>query len=258
MDNESLAFSLLRKAQEKGLPPFCLIEGHPHLPPEELDRWMDRLLRGLSPDSVCARDTLTLEGDKPYTTAQIDSIVREFEFQSFTGRPRYFVIRDAGLCGPIVFNKLLKTLEAPPENSSIFLLNPKGAPILPTVKSRAVTFRLRSSQKTPVPGPQTSFPHFLRERDEDLAHLWNEDLSLVEFCRRIGQDGKAPLFFRRALGWCRGHLKTFEECRDFERIVRFLEEQESLNGPVQTRLALLIPFIYRLSQKEGHEQRAVH
>ena len=51
MDNESLIALLNRRARGRGLAPFYIVQSHPHLPAEALQRWMVQLLSNSTRES---------------------------------------------------------------------------------------------------------------------------------------------------------------------------------------------------------------
>lgn len=75
--------------------------------------------------------------EKGLSSKDVSELIMEAYTVSVEGGKKLFFFYDFGSLSPIVQNKLLKTLEEPPENA-IFFLNTKGeASVLSTVKSRA-------------------------------------------------------------------------------------------------------------------------
>ena len=258
MNNKGIIDLLVSKAHEKKLAPFYLIQNHSHLSPEELYQWMNQLLRELllldqrkgasELTAIVDVDTLILHTkERYYKVEQINSILQQLYYPSFTRKQRYWVIQDVHKCTPLIFNKLLKTLEAPPLDTSIFLLDSLQSEILPTVKSRAVTFRLSFGEKgdsfsatTHTSAHGKSFPLYLRENDPQLADIWQKQLPLNELAQKIQTLQGQDRFTELALNWCQAHLCQFDQCKHFLELVQFLDRQKLFYGRAQTQLALLI------------------
>ena len=253
MDNDAIIALLLSKAQDKKLAPFYLVQNHPHLSPEELYQWMNQLLGelllcdqrkgGLELTAIADVDTLILHTkERFYKVEQLNSILEQLHYPSFTRKQRYWVIRDAHKCTPLIFNKLLKTLEGPPFDTSIFLLDSLQSEVLPTVKSRAITLRLGLGQKAPSLSIAHGQPFllYLRENDLELAAIWEKQLPLNELAQKIQTIQGQDRFTELALNWCQAQLCQFDQCESFLQLVQFLDRQKTFYGRPQTQLALLI------------------
>ncbi len=74
--------------------------------------------------------------------SDIESLIAETNKKSLTGKSAFFVIYNAERMTVQSQNKLLKTLEEPPENTKIFLVTANSERLLPTIRSRSVLFRV--------------------------------------------------------------------------------------------------------------------
>ncbi len=71
-----------------------------------------------------------------------------FRFQNFKAMElshRFIAVYDSHKISTLISNKLLKTLEEPQEQTSIFFILPHGHLHLPTIQSRAITLTLRQA-----------------------------------------------------------------------------------------------------------------
>ena len=252
MDNQQITQLLLNQAQQKRLAPFYIVQNHPQLSATKVYEWMNQLLCALleserrrGSNELTAHqdvDTWVLHSeDKQYKVEQVDAVIRQLQYSSFTKKRRYWVICNAHQCSNLIFNKLLKTLEEPPADTTIFLLNPLLSPIPPTVVGRALALRMRLPQGFVPCDPQgKSFKQFLEGDFAELAQLWNEKLSLTELAQKIHAGKAQDRFTRAALSWCQTRLTRYQQCQDFLQLVQFLGQQKTFHGRVQTQLALII------------------
>jgi len=93
-------------------------------------------------------------------------------------KQRFITIDDAHSITTILSNKLLKTLEEPAANTTIFLLDPFRKNILPTISSRAIYLRLPSAQSAQSIASSKNLSEFLGglELKEDII----EAVKLIE------------------------------------------------------------------------------
>ncbi len=96
-------------------------------------------------------DVLTIPPDPPQMMIKVDQVrhVTETIYHRPTkGGHRVFVFTDSAFMKEAA-NALLKVLEEPPDFATIFLLTENPGELLPTIRSRCVTFTL-----APLPGPE--------------------------------------------------------------------------------------------------------
>jgi len=72
-----------------------------------------------------------------------EPIVRWVGYRPYEGNRRIVVIDDAHAMNPSAQNALLKTLEEPPPSSTLVLVTPAAGSLLPTIRSRCQSLRLR-------------------------------------------------------------------------------------------------------------------
>jgi DNA polymerase-3 subunit delta' len=104
------------------------------------------------------------EARKEIGIEDIKALQQAAGLQPFEGKARVFIIDGADHLSPEAANRLLKTLEEPPDNVYIILLAPDAAALLPTIVSRCRTYQLR-----PVPGPVIEAALVTRHKAEPNA-----------------------------------------------------------------------------------------
>ena len=89
-------------------------------------------------------DVLVIPPDPPQMMIKVDQVRRVVEsiyFRPLEGRERVFIFTDGAFMREAA-NSLLKVLEEPPEFATIFLLAKNAGELLPTIRSRSMTFSL--------------------------------------------------------------------------------------------------------------------
>lgn len=91
-------------------------------------------------------DILYISSDEENTYKISDDNIKSFfkfvSFRPFELAHRFIIIENAHLISDIVANKFLISFESPPENVTIFILDPLGKKLLPTIQSRAITINI--------------------------------------------------------------------------------------------------------------------
>src|SRR5205807_7113427 len=89
-------------------------------------------------------DVLVIPPDPPQMMIKVDQVRRVFEgihYRPGEARERVYIFTDSNFMKEAA-NSLLKVLEEPPEFTTIFLLTDNAGELLPTIRSRAMTFTL--------------------------------------------------------------------------------------------------------------------
>jgi DNA polymerase III subunit delta' len=89
-------------------------------------------------------DVLIVPPDPPQMMIKVDQVRRVIEtiyYRPAEGRERVYIFTDSAFMKEAA-NSLLKVLEEPPEFATIFLLSENPGELLPTIRSRAMTFQL--------------------------------------------------------------------------------------------------------------------
>ncbi|MGW9268012.1 DNA polymerase III subunit delta' [Microbacterium sp. NPDC055599] len=102
------------------------------------DATMRQVLAGTHPDVTALRTDKVI-----ITIAEARSLVERSYFAPSAGRYRVIVVEDADRMVERTSNVLLKALEEPPEQTVWILCAPSEADLLPTIRSRVRSLRLR-------------------------------------------------------------------------------------------------------------------
>jgi DNA polymerase III subunit delta' len=89
-------------------------------------------------------DVLVIPPDPPQMTIKVDQVRRVIEtiyYRPGEARERVYIFTDSAFMKEAA-NSLLKVLEEPPEFATIFLLTENAGELLPTIRSRSMTFTL--------------------------------------------------------------------------------------------------------------------
>ncbi|HEY1658226.1 MAG TPA: DNA polymerase III subunit delta' [Candidatus Sulfotelmatobacter sp.] len=89
-------------------------------------------------------DVLIVPPDPPQMMVKVDQVRRVIEtiyYRPSEARERIYIFTDSAFMKEAA-NSLLKVLEEPPEFATIFLLSENPGELLPTIRSRAMTFQL--------------------------------------------------------------------------------------------------------------------
>ena len=109
-------------------------------------------------------DVLVIPPDPPQLMIKVDQVRRVTEtiyYRPTAGGRRVYIITSSAFMKEAA-NALLKVLEEPPEFATIFLLTSNPGELLPTIRSRSVTFRL-------APLPANEVEKYLAVERRELA-----------------------------------------------------------------------------------------
>lgn len=109
------------------------------------EQTMRQVLAGTHPDATVLRTEKVI-----ISIAEARSLVERSAFAPAAGRYRVIVIEDADRMVERTSNVLLKALEEPPEQTVWVLCAPSEADLLPTIRSRVRTLRLREPEVADV------------------------------------------------------------------------------------------------------------
>src|SRR5215469_2982335 len=151
------AMNCLKSAMSDGLPDFCgkcsnckrislaedlnarfaeAVESRENL--RDTDKRETRIFVQTHPD------VLVIPPDPPQMMIKVDQVRRVIEgihYRPGEARERVYIFTDSNFMNEAA-NSLLKVLEEPPEFTTIFLLTENVGELLPTIRSRAMTFTL--------------------------------------------------------------------------------------------------------------------
>src|SRR3954468_5316636 len=151
------AMNCLHPPQSDGLPDFCgkcanctrieqacdlearfteAVEARENL--RETDKKETRIFVQTHPD------VLVIPPDPPQMMIKVDQVRRVIEtiyYRPGEGRERVYIFTDSAFMKEAA-NSMLKVLEEPPDFATIFLLTQNAGELLPTIRSRCITFTL--------------------------------------------------------------------------------------------------------------------
>src|SRR5467141_3466628 len=144
-------------------------------------------------------DVLIVPPDPPQMMIKVDQVRRVIEtiyYRPSEGKERIYIFTDSAFMKEAA-NSLLKVLEEPPEFATIFLLTENVGELLPTIRSRAMTFTLGA-----LPAEQI---------EEDLASHhpeWNAKQRALVARLSEGAVGRARAFDLAKYTAARNHALT--------------------------------------------------
>src|SRR6202161_3017679 len=97
-------------------------------------------------------DVLIIPPDPPQMMIKMDQVRRVIQtiyYRPSEARERVYIFTDSAFMKEAA-NSLLKVLEEPPEFASIFLLTENAGELLPTIRSRSMTFNLAALATTEI------------------------------------------------------------------------------------------------------------
>ena len=172
-ENRALIARIEAAVRSGGLSHAYIIEGGKHVDKEAFARAFIKgilcpksLGENCGSCSICSKidhdnheDLLWLQ--KSGTTIPVDTIRKELAKlnQVPLGERHIMIIRDADAMNDAGQNTLLKTLEEPPGDSILILLSENTEHLLPTVRSRCITYHLEGS----APGAESEYAGLSQE-----------------------------------------------------------------------------------------------
>lgn len=91
-------------------------------------------------------------GEEQEANYKVEDLEEFFSFNELAPlelKHKFIIIHQAHLLPLLMANKLLKILEEPNKNTTIFLLNPRGGELLSTIRSRAIKLKLPLTEQAP-------------------------------------------------------------------------------------------------------------
>lgn len=109
-----------------------------------------------------------------------------------SGRPRLVWIEESQTLTTEASNTLLKILEEPPSNTTLYLTCPNGSALLPTIQSRCQAISLKDLDLSPITSHLPSLkPLFALTPGDRLQHLSDfpsDKTELLEYFRTLSQE----------------------------------------------------------------------
>ncbi len=244
---------LLKKAQQKELAHFYILQGtsNDH---DKQTQWVEQFIRDywttiekrkLPAHLRSDADLLWLSPDlndedehKDYKVENLNELFTFLGYRGIQSQKRFVVFEHSEFITPIIANKLLKTLEEPVGDLTLFWLNPTGAKLLPTIESRALTLRLKWPQE------KASTPLI-----EDLKKRFEAGLPLADFLEESKKNFTLDRLLQEALEYEVSHDGPAQLKQELLNLVKSWNEAQIYHqSPGPTLMAL---HLY-LSQRLGH------
>ena len=135
-------------------------------------------------DSGNSEDVFIVGSEGSVKDKDIELLISAAMKKSYTGRPVFLVIRNAGRMTARAQNRLLKTLEEPPSGVKILLLTENAELLAETVRSRCILFRLESAG-TPAECRDAGAEEDAEEEQETAAFSAEDRERALELAHRI-------------------------------------------------------------------------
>lgn len=202
--------------------------------------------------------------NKSYTLKgeEFDDFFKFLNFNNHSLPRKFIVVWDAYKISEILANKLLKTLEEPPVDTTIFFVDPLKKEVLPTISSRAIHLNipldsLNDKDKSTQPRIEShSFANWWSKRNEksynesqekiaeQLARLEQKSLNLYEFidlikAKSFSEDELLGLIY----SWIRECGSDGQQIGIFLDQMAKIDDQKVYHGATQNRV---IPLIEKL------------
>jgi hypothetical protein len=162
-----------------------------------------------------------------YSVLEAEELARFFQFKGVQSKRKFVVIHDAHRINQIVANKWLKLLEEPPQNATIFLLNPKKVRLLDTIHSRALHLRLEKTKT---------------ETDYQNWDLFLEDLKSMKFSGFLEKYSRGDLnlsyWMNMVLDWEAKQIDSIEAKSALQDFTKVFQEMELFHQPTATKWTL--------------------
>ncbi len=187
----------------------------------------------------CA-DFMILDSDeKTLKVEQMNSI------DSFQQNPplqlqyQFIVITDGQLLQRLHWNKMLKTLEEPHNNTVIFILNPSLQVLMPTISSRAYYYTIE---------------HSFQQEGQDKIYCANlselNDWSTSQFLEWYGENkAKEKEIIRQLLQQINRQSINFTQHQQLINLLKWSEESIQLNNSFKERALLFKQVIKQLASQ---------
>ena len=175
---------LIQKAFKNELAHFYILEPSHADKTENIIAWCRELIKNIylnkgqslsDSQIINHQDILHIESpSKRYTLSDFDPFFSFLNYKPDILDRKYIIIEEAHLLSIHVANKLLKSLEEPPIEVCIMLINNKKSTLLETITSRAIKLRLQNSLESKTPVISQANDHL------ELAQMIKKDQSLEE------------------------------------------------------------------------------
>lgn len=179
--SDLLKETLLALEKKNNLAHFYLVSSSSMSKNASLFDWTCQLVENfIAPSSlVSCADVLILEAAhdaKQYPIETLEQVFNFLKHKATQVKRKYLIINHAHKLTKIHLNKLLKTLEEPPIEVCIFIINNNNTAIMQTVNSRAIHLRVHSKSSK------------LKDTTKLKDFIINQSNGLQELVKFIGEN----------------------------------------------------------------------
>lgn len=170
-----------------------------------------------------------------YSLEDFSPLFSFLNYKATRAQRKFILIHNADKFSHYVSNKLLKTLEEPPVKTTIFLLNPTGKKLLPTIESRGIKLRI------PI-----STPHCSDSEIEKIKQLAKLPLhKIVEELRN--EIGPHEQILKALTTWCNTNEIHFATISQLQQILLEYEQDQLYHNAPTHRIYAVANLIKELS-----------
>lgn len=210
------------------------------------------------------------EPDKEYLLkdGHFDEFYRFQNFDRLEFSWRFIVIHDAHKISKIISNKLLKSLERPPQNTTVFFLHPTRQKMLPTITSRALTLLINDTSNDYQKSLETRFytrkemkewfqkniqteptnlknipaRFFLSKNVKDAIIKYIETKTEISNILDLIKTNKSEMnsFFTILLNWESSHLSNYRQKKTILDEIKWFKTASTYNNMPSERFFALI------------------
>jgi hypothetical protein len=149
------------------------------------------------------------------------------QFRSLLGDRKFVIIPEAQKLSLIISNKLLKLLEEPPVETTLFLLNSQKLKLIDTLHSRAIHLRIS-------PPPRKKNSPLWEELIEDV-----KEYGLHNFLEKYSKSNlSVDSFSQYLINWESEQFSNFKSKHELKNWLITLEEMNTFNQPTATKWTL--------------------
>jgi hypothetical protein len=232
---------LKKKYQQDQLAHFYIIEAlQSQIDPNELSLKPVRLLQEiLAVNDVRNHEDVLIVCPKANGNYVLEDFAEMFSFLNYKAtraKRKFLIIEQVEKLTHHVSNKLLKTLEEPPVETTIFFINNKKANLLSTIKSRAITLRVQIKNQQNVeaiePTQLTKYHHLqLADIIDDLKTNMPEHTALL----------------KQLITWCNEQCSDVKLIGQLDQILREYQQDELYHNAPTHRLYALAQFLKNIA-----------
>lgn len=175
-------------------------------------------------------DVLIIGADKKedtnYVAEELSEIYSFLNHKALQAKAKIIIIQNAQLLNDLHSNKLLKIFEEPPIAAYIFLVNPKGKRLLPTIESRSIKISLTFKNE-----------NNLHDQEQFLTEM--QKLNFAAFMEYVQghAEFKEKAFYELLIFKMSEKCKTVEDAELTSTLIKNLEKSFEFRLPLAGRLS---------------------